>query len=198
MLIVGLGNPGKEYENTRHNVGFWSIDKLASFFNAVFSPVRKYKAEIASFRFDSEIHYLLKPMTYMNNSGDAVWAFLEDKPTEASNILVFEDDINLPIGRIRLRANGSAGGHNGLKSIISRIGEGFWRLRIGVGQPKSEENEGASEHEKLISHVLGEISHGEARILKKVIDQIPEIAQYWLSNEGNKAMNKYNSMVFEN
>lgn len=198
MLIVGLGNPGKEYENTRHNVGFWSVDKLASFFTAVFSPVRKYKAEIASFCYKSETHYLLKPMTYMNNSGDAVWAFLEDKQTEASSILVIEDDINLPIGRVRLRANGSAGGHNGLKSIISRIGEDFWRLRIGVGKPKSEENDGASEHEKLISHVLGEISQGEARILKQVIDQVPEIAQYWLSNEGNKAMNKYNSMVFEN
>lgn len=198
MLIVGLGNPGKEYENTRHNVGFWSIDKLASFFTAAFSPVRKYKAEVASFGFNSEAHYLLKPMTYMNNSGDAVWAFLEDKPTEVSNILVIEDDINLPIGRVRLRANGSAGGHNGLKSIISRIGEEFWRLRIGVGQPKSEENDGASEHEKLISHVLGEISPNEARILKQVIEQIPEIAKYWLSNEGNKAMNKYNSMVFEN
>ena len=198
MLIVGLGNPGKEYENTRHNVGFWSIDKLASFFTAAFSPVRIYKAEVASFGFNSEAHYLLKPMTYMNNSGDAVWAFLEDKPTEVSNILVIEDDINLPIGRVRLRANGSAGGHNGLKSIISRIGEEFWRLRIGVGQPKSEENDGASEHEKLISHVLGEISPNEARILKQVIEQIPEIAKYWLSNEGNKAMNKYNSMVFEN
>ena len=88
--------------------------------------------------------------------------------------------------------------NNGLKSIISRIGEEFWRLRIGVGQPKSEENDGASEHEKLISHVLGEISPNEARILKQVIEQIPEIAKYWLSNEGNKAMNKYNSMVFEN
>ena len=198
MLIVGLGNPGKEYENTRHNVGFWSIDKLASFFSAVFSPVREYKAEAASFGFNSETHYLLKPMTYMNNSGDAVWAFLEDKQTDTSNILVIEDDINLPIGRVRLRANGSAGGHNGLKSIISRIGEEFWRLRIGVGQPKSEGNDGASEHEKLISHVLGEISCSEARILKQVIDQVPEIAQYWLCNEGNKAMNKYNSMVFEN
>ena len=196
MLIVGLGNPGKEYENTRHNVGFWSIDKLASFFATAFSPIRKYKAEIASFNFNSESHYLLKPMTYMNNSGDAVWAFLEDNQTESSNILVIEDDINLPIGRIRLRANGSAGGHNGLKSIISRIGDGFWRLRIGVGLPKSEENDGTSEHEKLISHVLGEISLSEARILKQVINQIPEIAQYWLSNDGNKAMNLYNPMVF--
>lgn len=196
MLIVGLGNPGKEYENTRHNVGFWSIDKLASFFATAFSPIRKYKAEIASFKFNSKSHYLLKPMTYMNNSGDAVWAFLEDNQTESSNILVIEDDINLPIGRIRLRANGSAGGHNGLKSIISRIGDGFWRLRIGVGLPKSEGNDGTSEHEKLISHVLGEISLSEARILKQVINQIPEIAQYWLSNDGNKAMNLYNPMVF--
>ena len=198
MLIIGLGNPGKEYENTRHNAGFWSVDKLASFFSTSFSPVRKYRAEIASFRFNSETHYLLKPLTYMNNSGDAVGAFLEDKQVAVSDILVIEDDINLPVGKIRLRANGSAGGHNGLKSIIARIGEEFWRLRIGVGQPKSEENKAESEHEKLISHVLGEISPNEAIILKQVINQIPEIAQYWLSNEGNKAMNKYNSMTFGN
>jgi PTH1 family peptidyl-tRNA hydrolase len=198
MIIVGLGNPGKEYENTRHNVGFWCADKLASFFATAFSPIRKYKAEIASFRFNSETHYLIKPLTYMNNSGEAIWAFLQDKQTENSNILVIEDDINLPVGRIRLRANGSAGGHNGLKSIISFIGEDFWRLRVGVGLPKSEENDGASEHEKLISHVLGEISSNEARILKQVIDQIPEIAQYWLSNDGNKAMNIYNPKIFGN
>ena len=196
MLIIGLGNPGKEYENTRHNVGFWSIDKLASFFATHFSPVRKYIADIASFKHNSETHYLLKPMTYMNNSGDAVWAFLQDKNIDASNILVIEDDINLPVGKIRLRSNGSAGGHNGLKSIISKIGEGFWRLRIGVGLPKSENSDQTSEHEKLISHVLGEISPSEALILRQVINSVPEISQYWLSGEGNKAMNKFNSMEF--
>ncbi len=195
MLIVGLGNPGKEYENTRHNAGFWSVTKLADYFCTKFYPQRKYKGEVASFSFNSNSHYLLKPLTYMNNSGEAVFAFLQDKPLEADQILVIEDDINLPVGKIRLRANGSAGGHNGLKSIISKIGENFWRLRIGVGQPKEQDGKD-NEHEVLISHVLGEISPLEAQILKKVIDVIPDIAKDWLSGEGMKAMNNFNPKEF--
>ncbi|MBQ3644161.1 MAG: aminoacyl-tRNA hydrolase [Candidatus Riflebacteria bacterium] len=196
MLIVGLGNPGKEYENTRHNAGFWCADKLASHFAVGFSPIRKYQADIAVFKYNSNTHYLLKPLTYMNNSGEAVWAFLQDKNIETSKILVIEDDINLPVGRIRLRANGSAGGHNGLKSIISKIGEDFWRLRIGVGQPQTDNSNSDSEHEKLISHVLGEINPSEAIILRQVIKIIPELAQDWLNGEGSKVMNKFNPMKF--
>jgi PTH1 family peptidyl-tRNA hydrolase len=196
MLIVGLGNPGKEYENTRHNAGFWCADKLASHFAVGFSPIRKYQADIAVFKYNSDTHYLLKPLTYMNNSGEAVWAFLQDKNIETSQILVIEDDINLPVGRIRLRANGSAGGHNGLKSIISKIGEDFWRLRIGVGQPQTDNSNSDNEHEKLISHVLGEISPSEAIILRQVIKIIPELAQDWLNGEGSKVMNKFNPMKF--
>ena len=196
MLIVGLGNPGKEYENTRHNAGFWCADKLASHFAVGFSPIRKYQADIAVFKYNSNTHYLLKPLTYMNNSGEAVWAFLQDKNIETSQILVIEDDINLPVGRIRLRANGSAGGHNGLKSIISKIGEDFWRLRIGVGQPQTDNSNSDSEHEKLISHVLGEINPSEAIILRQVIKIIPELAQDWLNGEGSKVMNKFNPMKF--
>ena len=196
MLIVGLGNPGKEYENTRHNAGFWCADKLASHFAVGFSPIRKYQADIAVFKYNSDTHYLLKPLTYMNNSGEAVWAFLQDKNIEASQILVIEDDINLPVGRIRIRANGSAGGHNGLKSIISKIGEDFWRLRIGVGQPQTDNSNSDNEHEKLISHVLGEISPSEAIILRQVIKIIPELAQDWLNGEGSKVMNKFNPMKF--
>lgn len=196
MLIVGLGNPGKEYENTRHNAGFWCVDKLSKDFYANFSHKIKYQAEVASFIFDSEKHFLLKPLTYMNNSGDAISSFLEDNQILPNQILVIEDDINLPVGRIRLRANGSAGGHNGLKSIISVIGEDFWRLRIGVGQPK-ENFSNDTQHEKLISHVLGEISPTESQILKKVIDIVPDIAKDWLSGNGMKAMNKFNPMTFE-
>ena len=194
MLIVCLGNPGKEYEKTRHNAGFWCATKLADCFCTKFSSFKKYHGEIASFSFDSKTHYLLKPLTYMNNSGDAVYAFLQDNPLEPEQILVIEDDINLPVGRIRLRANGSAGGHNGLKSIISKIGENFWRLRIGVGQPKEHNKD--NEHEVLISHVLGEISSLEAQTLKKVVDVVPDIVKDWLANEGMKAMNKYNPMEF--
>lgn len=197
MLIVGLGNPGKEYEKTRHNVGFWCLDKLASFFSIKFEKEKKYIADIAVFNYESEIHYLLKPLTYMNNSGEAVEALVLDKNILPEQVLVIEDDINLPIGKIRLRANGSAGGHNGLKSIISKIGDGFWRLRIGVGQPKENCTEN-TKHEILISHVLGEVSKSENEILKKVINIIPDLIQDWLSKNGSRAMNKYNSINFSN
>lgn len=195
MLIVGLGNPGKEYEHTRHNVGFWCADKLATHFSTKFSENRKYHAEMASFKLNGLSHQLMKPLTYMNASGEAVAAFVEENNISAADILVIEDDINLPIGRIRMRAEGSAGGHNGLKSIISVVGEGFWRIRVGVGQPKSTDSH-ESEHEKLISHVLGEISSAEAQIFKTVTNTIPEIVDSWLKGEGNQAMNLFNGKNF--
>ncbi len=195
MLIVGLGNPGKEYERTRHNAGFWCLDKLADFFYVKFTNNKFCKSDIASFKFNSGIHYLLKPLTYMNNSGDAVNNFLKNKPLISKEILVIEDDINLPVGKIRLRANGSAGGHNGLKSIISYIGDDFWRLRIGVGQPKEYPSKN-NQHENLISHVLGKISPLESQILNKVIEVVPNIAQDWLLGNGSKAMNQFNSIDF--
>ena len=194
MLIVCLGNPGKEYVNTRHNAGFWCADKLADLFHTKFISNKKYLGEIAAFTFNAETHFLLKPLTYMNNSGESVFALLQDVPLEASNILVIEDDINLSVGRVRLRAKGSSGGHNGLKSIISKIGENFWRLRIGVGQPHEKTNN--NEHEVLISHVLGKISSQEAQILEKVIEAVPDIVRDWLNDDGMKAMNKYNPMEF--
>ncbi len=194
MLIVCLGNPGKEYENTRHNAGFWCANKLADLFHTKFISNKKYLGEIAAFTFNAETHFLLKPMTYMNNSGESVFALLQDVPLEASHILVIEDDINLAVGRVRLRAKGSSGGHNGLKSIISKIGENFWRLRIGVGQPQEKANN--NEHEVLISHVLGNISSQEAQILNKVIEAVPDLVKDWLNDDGLKAMNKYNPMEF--
>lgn len=193
MLIVGLGNPGKEYEKTRHNVGFWCADKLAAYFSTKFSASKKYNAEIAEFKFAGETHKLMKPLTYMNNSGESVGLFAQNQNLTATQILVIEDDINLPMGKIRIRANGSAGGHNGLKSIISYIGEDFWRIRIGVGQPVNS-SENKTEHEKLISHVLGEVSAEESKLFDKILNSLPEIAENWLSEQGNKAMNKFNAM----
>ena len=222
MLIICLGNPGKEYEKTRHNAGFWCADKLANLFHTKFISNKKYLGEIAAFTFNAETHFLLKPLTYMNNSGgsiddtgsqinksndylidesenpseEAILSESDIKTSSKNKPVLKDDDINLPVGRVRLRAKGSAGGHNGLKSIISKIGENFWRLRIGVGLPNIQAGKN-NEHEALISHVLGKISSQEAQILNKVIEIVPDLVKDWLNGEGLIAMNKYNNKEFE-
>jgi PTH1 family peptidyl-tRNA hydrolase len=129
----------------------------------------------------------------MNLSGEAISAFMLETDTPPEKLLVITDDINLPIGRIRLRASGSDGGHNGLKSIINHIGKSFWRLRIGVGQPVSNSDE--SPH-SLVEHVLGSVSEEEKNILTRICEEIPDIAALWFMEMGNKAMTSYNGINF--
>jgi PTH1 family peptidyl-tRNA hydrolase len=128
-LIVGLGNPGKEYENTRHNLGFVVIDQLANKLN-----VELNKKKFNGLYYQTQDYILLKPQTYMNNSGECIVAFLNYFQIELDNLLVIYDDIALPVGKFRYRLQGSAGGHNGVKNIIELLGsKHFKRLRIGIG-----------------------------------------------------------------
>ncbi|CAJ0842071.1 10735_t:CDS:1 [Entrophospora sp. SA101] len=128
-LIVGLGNPGKEYENTRHNLGFEVIDQLAQELN-----VELNKKKFNGFYCQTSAYILLKPQTYMNNSGECIAAFLNYFRIPLDNLLVIYDDIALPLGKFRYRCQGSAGGHNGMKNIIKLLGsENFKRLRVGIG-----------------------------------------------------------------
>jgi len=188
MIIAGLGNPGKEYENTRHNVGFLAIEALAGRFRAKFDRMSN-RALVASFSFKGEAHLLAKPQTYMNLSGDAIAGLLNSESHTPSQLLVVVDDINLPVGKIRLRSSGCDGGHNGLKSIIGYIGIDFWRLRIGVGLPKSDSND---ESRDLVNHVLGPPANDEKEILDRVISDIPDLVAMILLGMGGKAMSRYN------
>lgn len=192
MIIAGLGNPGKEYEFTRHNAGFWVLDVLAHKFKTEFKQ-DKYNSLTCTFNFRGQTHTLVKPLTFMNLSGDAIAPIMRREELLSQELLVIADDISLPLGKIRLRQNGSDGGHNGLKSIISHIGQNFWRLRIGVGQPSTAE---VSQHRQLISHVLGNISSEEGAVFQKILTEMPDLVRMWLIGMGSKAMSKYNSLNY--
>ena len=166
-LFVGLGNPGDKYASTRHNVGFMVVERLASINNISFSYNKKFSGAIAQFNLDNKSIKLLKPQTYMNESGKSIRAALNWYGVKTSQIMIIIDDMDLPLGKIRLRTKGGAGGHNGLQSAIHSLGtNNFCRLRIGIGSP----SEIASKRkEKAISHVLGKFSAKEINIMHKVM-----------------------------
>ena len=165
-VIVGLGNPGREYARTRHNVGWWVVDQLADEWR--FEGWRKDGSSIvASGRFDAIPVRLVKPQTYMNLSGAALIPYLR-RPTfsAATDLLVIVDDVALPVGRYRLRARGSHGGHNGLRSIDATIGADYWRVRIGIGHP--------GVRELVHPYVLQNFSPDEMRWAEKLVDAVSE------------------------
>lgn len=135
-IIVGLGNPGSEYANTRHNAGFWFVDEVARKFGGNFKPEKKFQGEVARSNIHGRQVWLLKPDTYMNLSGQSVLALMQFYKIKLANILVVHDDLDLPVGEVRLKQGGGHGGHNGLRDIISRCGgNGFQRIRLGIGHP---------------------------------------------------------------
>jgi len=164
-LIVGLGNPGKEYERTRHNVGFMAVDKLAGILNLEYRKQKKYNAECAEIGSGSDKAVIAKPMTFMNNSGQSVSLIARYYKIKPDDIMVISDDINLELGKVRMRKGGEDGGHKGLRSIIEYIGKDFWRIRIGIGCNKGMSAE---------AYVLQEFSDGEIKEIKKVIDEVAE------------------------
>ncbi len=186
LVIVGLGNPDKKYDKTRHNVGFDVIDELASSLG-VDVKTKRHQALCGIGNVAGDKVVLVKPQTYMNNSGQSVRAvmdFYKLDPTD--DLIVISDDINLDVGRIRIRKKGSAGGHNGLKSIISHLGtDAFTRVRVGVGI-----NGGGSD---LVNHVLGKFSKAERVTVDESVQKSAEAIQYIADQGVDAAMNKYNS-----
>jgi PTH1 family peptidyl-tRNA hydrolase len=163
ILIIGLGNPGTKYEKTRHNAGFLAIDRLAKKIDATFKEDKARHAEVAEAVFENHKVILAKPQTFMNLSGEAVRALKDRFNVETKDIWVISDDVALPLGTLRIRAGGSAGGHNGLKSIIEHVGDGFPRFKIGVdAQP---------ENVPLEAWVVSRFSDDEMVMLKEVIEQ---------------------------
>jgi PTH1 family peptidyl-tRNA hydrolase len=179
-LLAGLGNPGPEYNATRHNVGFMVLDRLAHQEGLSFSAASKW--DCLWTRWNEII--LMKPMTYMNRSGDSVAGVLRYFRIEPIELLVVVDDVALPLGRLRLRSSGSDGGHNGLGSIIAHVGEDFPRLRLGVGA--------AADKADLVDHVLGPFSKTEAAVVSRSVERATEAIRQVVDDGLETAMNLFN------
>lgn len=186
-LIVGLGNPGNEFNNTRHNVGFEVIDLISDKYNIPVNRI-KFKGMYGEGVIAQEKVILLKPQTYMNLSGESVSQVCNFYKIPNENIIVIYDDISLQIGRMRIRGNGSSGGHNGIKNIILHLSsEVFPRIKVGVGQPQRD----------LVGHVLGRFSKEERDTITKVFNASIEAVEEVIKNDINSAMNKYNGFKVE-
>ena len=184
LLLVGLGNPGPRYASTRHNVGFRLIDLIANRADIRLSE-RRAKAVLGRGRFAGHEVVLAKPRTFMNNSGEGIEYLMARFGGHPADLLVFYDEMALPVGRIRLRASGSDAGHNGIRSVIAAVQtEEFPRLRIGVGPP--------SQGGESVPHVLGRFSKEEEPIIAKAIQDAAAAVQCMLEENIDIAMNRYN------
>lgn len=185
-LIVGLGNIGKEYENTRHNIGFMVADAIAKKHNVAFGKEER-DAMVAEFREGGEKVFILKPTTYMNDSGVAVGQFARFYNIAPEDIVIIHDDMDLPLGFLRIRPNGSSGGHNGIKSVQSHLGtDAFVRFRVGIGHP-------AHEHKVVLDYVLKKFNEEEQKIIAETLTNAANAADAWITEELQAVMNKYNS-----
>jgi PTH1 family peptidyl-tRNA hydrolase len=186
-LIVGLGNPGPEYAATRHNIGFQVVDALATLYQASPWDVRFEAAITSVIDHDGGRVVLAKPLTYMNASGRAVHQIIRWYRLPLERLLVIHDDLDLPFGTLRLRHNGSSGGHHGVESIMQAIGAGFDRLRIGIGRPASRRD--------ATRYVLEPFTADEAAVLPSIIEQAAAAAQCWRREGLAAAMNRFNRAV---
>ncbi len=183
-LIVGLGNIGAEYENTRHNIGFKAVEAFAEASTVTFSTGRY--GDIATAKHKGRTFVLLKPSTYMNLSGKAVRYWMDQEKIPIENVLIITDDIALPIGTIRLRGKGGAGGHNGLKSIEENLGTGnYARLRFGVGNDFSRGQQ--------VNHVLGEWTEEEWKLIKEKLPTITNLIKDFGAMKIGLVMTNYNN-----
>ena len=193
--IVGLGNPGKEYKNNRHNIGFLILENLADKYKSKFVFKNKLKSFSSEFKIDNFTYRLFLTNTFMNKSGEAVRAIMDWYKIDISELFIIVDDLDLPIGKIRFRKKGGSGGHNGLKNIIENLKtESFNRIRVGIGSPKTLQK---SSKYNTISHVLGNISPEEKLILDKVYLQINKSLEQLNSRKEDYIMNELNSFYQE-
>ena len=184
-LVVGLGNPGARYESTRHNMGFLALDRLAEREKLRFNKLR-FKAWTAEWKLGEDKVLVMKPQTYMNLSGESVGAAARFYKIPADHILVVSDDIALPVGKLRLRAAGSAGGHNGLKNIIRHLGsDRFPRVKVGVGMPQNAEYD-------IADWVTGMPMGEEQKILLDALDRAAQAIPAVITLGMDKAMNRFN------
>ena len=188
ILFVGLGNPGKKYQMTRHNVGFMVLDTYANRFGHTYKYDSKFDAEVAMFNLNNEKVMLCKPSTYMNLSGDAIIKIMNYYNIDIEDIYIFVDDITLDVGRLRLREKGGHGGHNGLRDIIQKTHtRDFKRIRVGIGENTSS---------KLDHYVLGEFSKHDIITIKQTCDQCVELIDDVINGKNYlDIMTKYNTQT---
>ena len=183
QMIVGLGNPGSEYENTRHNAGFWFVGSLANSFRSPFRAEKKFHGEIAKIHLAGQDVWLLKPDTFMNESGRAVQALAQFYKIDLKNIMVAHDELDLEPGIARLKQGGGHGGHNGLRDIISKMGgNGFARLRLGICHP--------GDRNKVTSHVLKKVSMDDKIEVERAIERTMQVLPDIIDGNLQKAMNE--------
>jgi peptidyl-tRNA hydrolase, PTH1 family len=184
-IIVGLGNPGPEHQVTRHNVGFWFVDLLARRHGGEFRDYRKYSGETARVAIDGQELILLKPTTYMNRSGLSVRQISDFYKITPDDILVAHDELDLPVGSVRLKKGGGHGGHNGLRDTIAHIGESFWRLRLGIGHPGNKA--------EVIDYVLTRAPRVEEDLILEAVNTAADSVPLILEQGAERAMTKLHS-----
>lgn len=182
-LIVGLGNPGKEYEKTRHNCGFMVLDALQDRLQVSINQ-NKFNGLYVKTKYKGEDVILLKPQTYMNNSGESIQQFMKFFKIDKEDIVVVYDDLDMPVGKLRLRQAGSAGGHNGIKSIISHIGgQDFKRIRVGIDRHP---------YMKVVDYVLSKFTKEESKQIEEGIENACQAVLVYLEKDFVTAMNQFN------
>lgn len=188
-LIAGLGNPDKKYDMTRHNIGFDAVDMISREFNAPIKKI-KFKAVYGETDIMGEKVILAKPQTYMNLSGESIREIASFYKIKPQNIIIFHDDISLPVGKVRIRKKGSDGGHNGLKSIIYQlVSDDFVRVKIGVGAPANKDYD-------LADYVLGKFTKDDLEKIIPVLKECSDMAECIIKQGVDTAMNKYNGKEF--
>ena len=191
IYLIGLGNPGKKYSKSRHNIGFLLLENLAKKYNSNFLLKEKLKSSCSEFTINESTYKIFLPNTFMNNSGDAVRAIIDWYKINLNQIFIIVDDKDLPLGKIRFRKKGGSGGHNGLKSIIEKLQtENFNRIRIGIGSPPSIKGRN---NFNTISHVLGNISTEEKTVLDKVYVRVIESLEQLNTKKEENIVNDLNS-----
>jgi PTH1 family peptidyl-tRNA hydrolase len=184
-LIVGLGNPGQSYDQTRHNAGFWFVDELCERLGGHFRPEAKFFGQLVKVSLTGHDVWLLKPMTYMNRSGQSLSAFCGYFKILMDQVLIVHDEIDLPPGTARLKRSGGHGGHNGLRDVIAHLGREFWRLRLGVGHP--------GHRDQVTDYVLSRPTQAEAGLIRESIEQAADVIDLVIAGEMEKAMHRLHS-----
>lgn len=187
-IIAGLGNPGKKYENTRHNIGFVTLDYLAERHDIKINKI-KHKALVGEGRISGQKVLLVKPQTYMNLSGESLREVMDYYKVDIEDMIVIYDDIDLPAGTVRIRKKGSAGTHNGMRSIVQHLGQDFPRIRMGIGNERKGD---------LVDFVLGGFSKEDREVLEPAVERAALAVECYVDEGIEKAMNKYNIKAKKN